>query len=80
MDTNFDEDVNFNVDHNSGFFRPSGSPNSTVPQSEDIDRDNWILNTYNHQYQVERPRSRSPTTDFVLLNIKTSTHDHNMLH
>ena len=40
LDINFDEDVNFDIEHNSGFLRPSGSPNSTLPQCEDLDRDN----------------------------------------
>ena len=74
-DFNSDEDVNFNLDHNLGSFRHSGSLNSTIPQSEDIDRDNYILNVHNH---VERPYPRSDTTNLDLLDIKTSTHDPNL--
>ena len=75
-DLNSDEDVNFNLDHNLGSLRHSGSLNSTIPQSEDIDRENYILNVYDH---VERPCPRSITMNLDLLDIKTSTHNPNLL-
>ena len=64
-DLNSDEDVSFNLDHNLGSLRHSGSLNSTIPQSKDIDRDNYILNVHNH---VERPCPRS-----ITMNLDPST-------
>ena len=60
LDINFDEGVNFDVEHNSGFLRPNSSPNSPLPQCEDLDRPDWLLRNQNLQHQGERPRSQSP--------------------
>ena len=76
LDTNFDDDVNFEVEHNSGFLRPSSSLNSTLPQCEDLDRADRLLRTQYLQHQGERPRSQSTPTEDDFLNIKTITYDH----
>ena len=76
LDINFNEDVNLEVEHNSGFLRPSSSLNSTLAQCEDLDRADRLLRAQYLQHQGKRPRSQSTPTEDEFLNIKTSTHNH----
>ena len=43
LSINSDEDINLKPDHNSGFLRTTSSLNSTLPQTDDVDRESWLL-------------------------------------
>ena len=45
LNINFDEDINFEAEANSGFQRTNSSLNSTLPQCLDSDTADWLLRT-----------------------------------
>ena len=44
-----DDDINFNPNHNLGFFRHNSSLNSTVPQNEGTNRSDYIFTGHNRE-------------------------------
>ena len=50
LSVNFDKDINFEAEPNSGFLRTNSSLNSTLTQCEDSDTADWLLRTKSLQH------------------------------
>ena len=83
LSVNFNKDITFEAEHNSGFLKTNSYLNSTLPQCDDIDREGWLLRTQDLQqrgakaYEPRSPLERNPEVIKVSSYEYTANRNHN---